>query len=417
MRVHRRPATCPGSTAWRPAAPASTETASGPAPPDHGHQRQRRRVIFTFDGDAAGQRTALRCVQPGGEVRHQTFVAVQPDGLDPATCGSSRRGRGARPHRQARPAVRVRHQSALAARPGHHRASSPPLTRRADRRADRDRAPGQVRGELDHWLGLMDERFVLAGPPARGWRPWCRTRRPGPFCRAMTRGVRTASRAGRAAGQTLRPVGPVLQVERGHPAGGAVVEAVRQFERSARTRCRQSRCTPRWRGWSPPAAARSRRPGQGLGGRADEQPDDRARAFNHRLAVEQLQVVSDRTSSRYGARRSRELAARRSAKHQGEAGGRTEEDDQPSVQQDVRRPGRARATPEVAAGTGDRWCDEVTRFYAVATRLNIWSKPCGGSPEPVLVPQTPREPDHGLTRHRSHRKLMTSWRLGAHGAS
>jgi hypothetical protein len=71
----------------------------------------------------------------------------------------------------------------------------------------------------------------------------------------------------------------------------------------------------------------------------------------------------------------------------------------------------------VAAGTGDRWCDEVTRFYAVATRLNIWSKPCGGSPEPVLVPQTPREPDHGLTRHRSHRKLMTSWRLGAHGAS
>ena len=40
-------------------------------------------VIFTFDGDAAGQRR--RCARSSLEERFvtQTFVAVQPDGLDP----------------------------------------------------------------------------------------------------------------------------------------------------------------------------------------------------------------------------------------------------------------------------------------------------------------------------------------------
>ena len=40
-------------------------------------------VIFTFDGDAAGQKAALRAFHLEERFATQTFVAVQPDGLDP----------------------------------------------------------------------------------------------------------------------------------------------------------------------------------------------------------------------------------------------------------------------------------------------------------------------------------------------
>ncbi|WP_066365469.1 DNA primase [Herbidospora mongoliensis] len=40
-------------------------------------------VIFTFDGDSAGQKAALRAFQDEQKFVTQTFVAVQPDGLDP----------------------------------------------------------------------------------------------------------------------------------------------------------------------------------------------------------------------------------------------------------------------------------------------------------------------------------------------
>lgn len=40
-------------------------------------------VIFTFDGDAAGQKAALRAFQDDQRFVAQTFVAVEPNGLDP----------------------------------------------------------------------------------------------------------------------------------------------------------------------------------------------------------------------------------------------------------------------------------------------------------------------------------------------
>ena len=40
-------------------------------------------VIFTFDGDAAGQKAALRAFSEDQKFVTQTFVAVEPDGLDP----------------------------------------------------------------------------------------------------------------------------------------------------------------------------------------------------------------------------------------------------------------------------------------------------------------------------------------------
>jgi DNA primase len=43
----------------------------------------RGRVIFTFDGDAAGQKAALKAFEGEQRFVTQTFVAIQPDGLDP----------------------------------------------------------------------------------------------------------------------------------------------------------------------------------------------------------------------------------------------------------------------------------------------------------------------------------------------
>ena len=43
----------------------------------------RGSVVFTFDGDAAGQKAALRAFEEDQRFVTQTFVAVEPTGLDP----------------------------------------------------------------------------------------------------------------------------------------------------------------------------------------------------------------------------------------------------------------------------------------------------------------------------------------------
>ena len=43
----------------------------------------RGEVIFTFDGDAAGQKAALRAFGDDQKFVTQTFVAIEPNGLDP----------------------------------------------------------------------------------------------------------------------------------------------------------------------------------------------------------------------------------------------------------------------------------------------------------------------------------------------
>ena len=45
--------------------------------------RMRGEVVFTFDGDAAGQRAALKAFDDDQRFVAQTFVAVEPHGLDP----------------------------------------------------------------------------------------------------------------------------------------------------------------------------------------------------------------------------------------------------------------------------------------------------------------------------------------------
>ncbi|HEX5088120.1 MAG TPA: DNA primase [Nocardioides sp.] len=47
------------------------------------HEEFRGEVIFTFDGDAAGQAAAIKAFQGDQNFVSQTYVAVEPDGLDP----------------------------------------------------------------------------------------------------------------------------------------------------------------------------------------------------------------------------------------------------------------------------------------------------------------------------------------------
>jgi DNA primase len=47
------------------------------------HDEFRGEIIFTFDGDAAGQKAALRAFEGDQQFIGQTYVAVEPDGLDP----------------------------------------------------------------------------------------------------------------------------------------------------------------------------------------------------------------------------------------------------------------------------------------------------------------------------------------------
>jgi len=49
----------------------------------HDHEEFRGEVIFTFDGDAAGQKAAIRAFGGDQNFVSQTYVAVEPDGLDP----------------------------------------------------------------------------------------------------------------------------------------------------------------------------------------------------------------------------------------------------------------------------------------------------------------------------------------------
>ena len=47
------------------------------------HEEFRGEVIFTFDGDAAGQAAAIKAFSGDQNFVSQTYVAVEPDGLDP----------------------------------------------------------------------------------------------------------------------------------------------------------------------------------------------------------------------------------------------------------------------------------------------------------------------------------------------
>ena len=218
-------------------------------------------MIFTFDGDAAGQKAALRAFSLEEKFVTQTFVAVQPDGLDPCDL-RLKHGEGAVRDLVARrvPLFEFAISGARQARPGHTEGQLAALDEAAPIVA-RIKDPG-MRGRyavnLDRWLGLMDERFVLqrvrqhaAGTRGgqRHHRHVLQTRRQGGRRgRPAARGRGGRARAAR--GAALRPVGPrAAGGAGGAQAGGAGPGAVRARVRRAR-RWRRSpcACTARWPG-------------------------------------------------------------------------------------------------------------------------------------------------------------------------
>jgi DNA primase len=123
-------------------------------------------VIFTFDGDAAGQRAALRAFGMEEKFVTQTFVTVQPDGLDPCDVRLAH-GNAAVCDLIARrvPLFEFAIKGVL----GHHNLN----TTEGQLAALDEAAPivAKIKDtglrtryavNLDRWLGMMDERFVLS---------------------------------------------------------------------------------------------------------------------------------------------------------------------------------------------------------------------------------------------------------------
>ncbi|MFI6794898.1 DNA primase [Streptosporangium canum] len=122
-------------------------------------------VIFTFDGDAAGQKAALRAFADEQKFVTQTFVAVQPDGLDPCDL-RVRQGEAAVrdliASREPLFAFAIRSMisrydvSTNEGRLSALDAAAPIVA------AIKDRALRQLYGvDLDRWLGFNNERFVM----------------------------------------------------------------------------------------------------------------------------------------------------------------------------------------------------------------------------------------------------------------
>jgi DNA primase len=179
-------------------------------------------VIFTFDGDAAGQKAALRAFGLEEKFVTQTFVAVQPDGLDPCDLRIAR-GEGAVRDLIARrvPLFEFAVKSVLAKHDldtteGQLAAldEAAPIVARIKDAGMR----GRYAVNLDRWLGLMDERFVLARVRQHG-----SSSRPGGVSRMRSENSSAAQNGnGQRRGNGQDPAAerpydrsdPVLRVER-----------------------------------------------------------------------------------------------------------------------------------------------------------------------------------------------------------
>jgi DNA primase len=188
-------------------------------------------VVFTFDGDAAGQRAVLRAFDLEERFVTQTFVAVQPDGLDPCDLRSKHGPEAVRDLVARRvPVFEFAIRSELAkydldtneGRLAALDAAARVIARIKDRGL-RDR----YAVSLDRWLGMLDEEFVLARVREHATRALAGPRRSFP---------EPAHGGGRGAGRPAGPGGPGVVGDpavrggqaRGGPArGGPGAAAVR----------------------------------------------------------------------------------------------------------------------------------------------------------------------------------------------
>jgi DNA primase len=288
-------------------------------------------VIFTFDGDAAGQKAALRAFGMEERFVTQTFVTIQPDGLDPCDLRLKQGDAAVRDLVARRvPLFEFAIRSALAK---HNLDTAEGQIAALDEAAviiGRIKDSGlraRYAVNLDRWLGMMDEGFVLSrvrehaggAPPyagelsgnqarssrrdaARPAAPGHGAAGPGPGGPGTGAGAHEPQRAGRRTPSggpgegTYDPADPVVQVER---------EALKLAVQ------RPGLCGPEFDVLGPdaftvPAHAGVFRLIAGAGGTImagsgrewvarlrDEAPNDRARAFITRLAVEPPQLTSE----------------------------------------------------------------------------------------------------------------------------
>ncbi len=154
-------------------------------------------VIFTFDGDAAGQRAAQRAFGMEEKFATQTYVTVEPNGLDPCDLRLAH-GDGAVRDLVARrvplfefaiKGVLGRHD--LNTTEGQLAAldEAAPIVARIKDQGLRTR----YAVNLDRWLGLMDERFVLTRVRAHAGDTSRPRRRPGQDRGRQSRGEQPGS--------------------------------------------------------------------------------------------------------------------------------------------------------------------------------------------------------------------------------
>ncbi|MEV4093205.1 DNA primase [Streptosporangium saharense] len=122
-------------------------------------------VIFTFDGDAAGQKAALRAFADEQKFVTQTFVAVQGDGLDPCDLRVTRGEAAVRDLIASREPLFAFAIRSVIAR--HDVSTNEGRLSALDAAAPivagiKDRALRQLYAvDLDRWLGFNNERFVV----------------------------------------------------------------------------------------------------------------------------------------------------------------------------------------------------------------------------------------------------------------
>jgi DNA primase len=261
-------------------------------------------VIFTFDGDAAGQKAALRAFTLEERFVTQTFVAVQPDGLDPCDLRLKHGDAAVRDLVARRvPLFEFAIKSLLSrhdldTREGQFAAideAAPIIVRIKDRSKWK-----QYAVDLDRWIGFMDERYILdrvrnaagATKPARG----TTARSENSSTSADAAGQRRAGAGEGPQGRAYNRSDPVLRVERealklavqwpgitgpefDALGAGAFSAPVHAAVFGLTVACGGVGTAGRARDW---AAAL-----------LEAAPDDRARAFVTELATEPLQMSGE----------------------------------------------------------------------------------------------------------------------------
>ena len=264
-------------------------------------------VIFTFDGDAAGQRAVLRAFELEDRFVTQTYFAIQGDGLDPCDLRVKQGDAAVRDLIARRlPVFEFAIRSELAKHDldtNEGRLAALDAAARIIVRIKDEGLQTRYAISLDRWLGLLNEEFVLARVLAQARAGQSRPGRAGPGKAANAR-AGEASRGSRSAGsaQAQAPAGPLADYDLGDP----VVQVEREALKLAVQR--PALCGPAFDALGPSAFTAAAHTAvqeliDGCGGTTgaadarqwatrlrDRAPDEQTRSLVTQLAVEPLRV-------------------------------------------------------------------------------------------------------------------------------